>query len=657
MAFYWEVKKAARKPINQSSRVGTMHEITIQTKSFRVGGNDGKERKGNGDVKICVPLTSQGRKPFFLAQGNDRLHDGTFDLSKTSLVWKDDVGLLSVDGLRIVMDLGPFESLKVQFNLKLLNQDLKLSIEGIKGASTPSGVSAATHSNNKSSSAASSGHATSGSRFGSSDSRGGWHEDEIGFPASPPPPAPFKNILKPLTHKTESKASTTSLSSLGLSRNSTQNSNPNPTAGFANANGGSQTSKPRSAALLSLMDSRKRAQFVIKNAQPKSSSNGSNSAEKGTSKVALLPASRGPTHMVYAVNSQQQNCNSRPNSCVLSKSSSSSLYKRSRGGSSSSSAFFGSHSSTAFVPSSTPSSVIPGYRLEGMTNLGNTCYMGAVAQALLALPGLVEDLMSPFWEEGAMNSSSIINDVEKRKKATTCLRELAALVATRKLNMSAKGQPSNLTQLKRAVESHSSQFQGCSQQDAHEFLCTLMDAVHDEGVAYLKEISATLPITPAHTLTMDVSGDSGCRSVESTKSGVTEVVQGSSARSLATFRSPEEAKYGEDDAFGHSMPLDALGEAEIGSGPSKNKVWTAKRQRVGEGAEDAHYALAPKTPGEATSAGFPATPNASISDQLPNLLPTLRNMHAAVKVTLKCVVCGKLSDPRCTNCHTHFGIH
>lgn len=63
---------------------------------------------------------------------------------------------------------------------------------------------------------------------------------------------------------------------------------------------------------------------------------------------------------------------------------------------------------------------------EGMVNMGNTCYMAAVMQAVFGLKDFVDDLMSPFWTdvyEKAKGHSSLSQD-DKENLKVSCLNQV-----------------------------------------------------------------------------------------------------------------------------------------------------------------------------------------------------------------------------------------
>ncbi|PSC75195.1 UPF0187 chloroplastic [Micractinium conductrix] len=87
----------------------------------------------------------------------------------------------------------------------------------------------------------------------------------------------------------------------------------------------------------------------------------------------------------------------------------------------------------------------------GMMNLGNTCHLNAVLQVLLSLPSFVADL-------------------RHGRAALTPVSNYKQVYLT----------PASL---KRALDAASSAFHGTLQQDAHELLCSLLDAVQGEVLA------------------------------------------------------------------------------------------------------------------------------------------------------------------------------
>ena len=98
--------------------------------------------------------------------------------------------------------------------------------------------------------------------------------------------------------------------------------------------------------------------------------------------------------------------------------------------------YFGAVSSTRSISSEFKNENIQStkrVKFEGMRNLGNTCYMSAVMQALLGLKGFVMDLLSPFWIDvlNKPKQTIVIMDSEtielKKLVNNSCLRQITSL--------------------------------------------------------------------------------------------------------------------------------------------------------------------------------------------------------------------------------------
>jgi len=125
-------------------------------------------------------------------------------------------------------------------------------------------------------------------------------------------------------------------------------------------------------------------------------------------------------------------------------------------------------------------------RVEGMTNLGNTCYMGAITQALFALPKFSRDLQMRLWSSAFEHEQGGAGGLKPEKSV---LHQLALIANLKTANT---GKPLNLSALKKTVAAHSAMFHGSDQQDAHEFLVALLGRVEDECIMHAKSIQEFL---------------------------------------------------------------------------------------------------------------------------------------------------------------------
>ena len=111
---------------------------------------------------------------------------------------------------------------------------------------------------------------------------------------------------------------------------------------------------------------------------------------------------------------------------------------------------------------------IPGQVNTGLKNLGNTCFMNAVLQCLAD----TSIFRRYFLQEKHMADISRHNRLGSRGELA---EELGALIREIRSNQYKSVSPSNF---KDAVGTHMPFFMGCEQQDAHEFLCMLLEKLH-----------------------------------------------------------------------------------------------------------------------------------------------------------------------------------
>lgn len=117
--------------------------------------------------------------------------------------------------------------------------------------------------------------------------------------------------------------------------------------------------------------------------------------------------------------------------------------------------------------------------MTGFRNLGNSCYMNAVLQALLGMRGFVRDLESVDTDRFARDSFyGALLDIARRKR-----------------DKDHRG-PIDVHSLKSAIGSRYKRFAGNSQQDAHEFLSECINRIEMDIVEALG-LSREIPTTPA----------------------------------------------------------------------------------------------------------------------------------------------------------------
>ena len=176
-----------------------------------------------------------------------------------------------------------------------------------------------------------------------------------------------------------------------------------------------------------------------------------------------------------------------------------------------------SSSSTSSFPfssssSSSSSSLTIGGKREGLLNLGNTCYLNSVVQALAAAGEFVNDLLSTFWlrqtlpdlrqpVEGPRHlkvygsfAGLLLLLRQKTAGSSSSSSTTTNTTTTSSSSSSSRGSGSggvtDPSQFRREVASYFAAYGGGRQQDAHEFLGDLLNSLQEELCLYGRRFAA-----------------------------------------------------------------------------------------------------------------------------------------------------------------------
>eukprot|EP00754_Rhynchopus_humris_P044587 Rhum_TRINITY_DN4260_c0_g1::Rhum_TRINITY_DN4260_c0_g1_i1::g.13645::m.13645/K11839/USP8, UBP5; ubiquitin carboxyl-terminal hydrolase 8 len=106
---------------------------------------------------------------------------------------------------------------------------------------------------------------------------------------------------------------------------------------------------------------------------------------------------------------------------------------------------------------------------RGLVNLGNTCYMNSILQSMMATR-----IVQPFLTDQYIESINIDNPLGSTGRV---VNTFVGVVRDMNKHMSYPVSPSSF---KGAVGGHNDMFQGQSQQDANEFMQTLLGCLHED---------------------------------------------------------------------------------------------------------------------------------------------------------------------------------
>uniref|UniRef100_X2AX39 Ubiquitin carboxyl-terminal hydrolase n=1 Tax=Capitella teleta TaxID=283909 RepID=X2AX39_CAPTE len=118
-------------------------------------------------------------------------------------------------------------------------------------------------------------------------------------------------------------------------------------------------------------------------------------------------------------------------------------------------------------------------KLQGFSNLGNTCYMNAILQSLFSLDSFSGDLIR--------SARLLDKHSSKLQNKGNLLRALSRLLRANQNCVSSDQKASLLHVIKRAISNSAKRFLGHEQHDAHEFLCQILDQLKEEIISLNKE--------------------------------------------------------------------------------------------------------------------------------------------------------------------------
>jgi len=195
---------------------------------------------------------------------------------------------------------------------------------------------------------------------------------------------------------------------------------------------------------------------------------------------------------------------------------------------------------------------------KGLQNLGNTCYMNSSLQALLSLDGFVDTLITSSSHDSEFLIPSVSPNkilVEQLVHVFRLLRgeEISDKIESEWTTWQSNSQDVNPTQFKEVVDEKTPLFVGYQQHDAHEFMTTLLDLLHDELKLTVSMETTHNPEIPSNTTVIDPSD---------TQDDSNYVIVSGATTASFEGRSQNHAKKARLGTASDSFDFDVVGESE-----------------------------------------------------------------------------------------------